>query len=163
MLVVGHQSSGKSALIEALIGFQHNQVGGGTKTRQPIALRMSHYPRYSMPRCFILEDGEEVEKSLEEIKEHVEGENARLQNRFDSKETHIRMEHKCCPNMMLIDTPGLMSAPRSKKANSQHRALTESSQEVERLALEKMRCEDHIMPCVEDVNDWKHGVTRQVV
>jgi hypothetical protein len=31
-------------LIEALMGFQFNQVGGGTKTRRPMALRMQYNP-----------------------------------------------------------------------------------------------------------------------
>ena len=44
VIVVGHQTSGKSALIEALMGFQFNQVGGGTKTRRPVALRMQYNP-----------------------------------------------------------------------------------------------------------------------
>ncbi|KAE8672759.1 Dynamin-like protein ARC5 [Hibiscus syriacus] len=33
VLVVGHQTDGKSALVEALMGFQFNQVGGGTKSQ----------------------------------------------------------------------------------------------------------------------------------
>jgi hypothetical protein len=56
VLIVGHQSSGKSALIEALMGFQFNQVGGGTKTRRPIALRMQYEPSAAKPRCFLTDD-----------------------------------------------------------------------------------------------------------
>ena len=47
VIVVGHQTSGKSALIEALMGFQFNQVGGGTKTRRPVAYLVSM--QYSRP------------------------------------------------------------------------------------------------------------------
>ena len=61
VLVVGHQSSGKSALIEALMGFQFNQVGGGTKTRRPVALRMQYNPKCKEPKCFLQgDDGVEV-------------------------------------------------------------------------------------------------------
>jgi len=42
ILVVGHQTDGKSALVEALMGFQFNHVGGGTKTRRPITLHMTY-------------------------------------------------------------------------------------------------------------------------
>jgi hypothetical protein len=42
ILVVGHQTDGKSALVEALMGFQFNHVGGGTKTRRPIAINMKY-------------------------------------------------------------------------------------------------------------------------
>ena len=56
--MVGHQTSGKSALIEALMGFQFNEVGGGTKTRRPIALRMQYNSNYTTPKCYLTIDGE---------------------------------------------------------------------------------------------------------
>lgn len=68
VLVVGHQTSGKSALIEALMGFQFNQVGGGTKTRRPIALRMQYNPECDVPRCWLtLENGREEPRTLGQI------------------------------------------------------------------------------------------------
>lgn len=171
VVVVGHQSSGKSALIEALMGFQFNQVGGGTKTRRPVALRMQYNPRCTSPRCFLQgEDGVERPHSLSEIQEYIESENKRLERdpvrSFDSREINVRMEYKYCPNMILIDTPGLISAPRVRKdgsANAQQRALVQAAREAERLVVSKMRCPDYIILCVEDTMDWKHGATREVV
>lgn len=172
VVVVGHQSSGKSALIEALMGFQFNQVGGGTKTRRPIALRMQYNPRCSHPRCFLQgDDNIERPKSLNEIQEYIEAENKRLEKdpvrSFDGREINVRMEYKYCPNMILIDTPGLISAPRVRKegtgANPQQRALLAAAREAERLVVSKMRCPDYIILCVEDTMDWKHGMTREVV
>ena len=44
------------------------QVGGGTKTRRPIALRMQYNPECDQPRCFLsLENGKEEARSLQEI------------------------------------------------------------------------------------------------
>jgi len=172
VVVVGHQSSGKSALIEALMGFQFNQVGGGTKTRRPIALRMQYNPRCSHPRCFLQgDDGVERPKSLHEIQDYIEAENRRLEKdpvrSFDGREINVRMEYKYCPNMILIDTPGLISAPRVRKeggpANAQQRALLHAAREAERLVVSKMRCPDYIILCVEDTMDWKHGITREIV
>jgi hypothetical protein len=55
-------------LIEALMGFQFNQVGGGTKTRRPIALKMQYNPQCEVPSCFLtLQNGKEEAKSLAEI------------------------------------------------------------------------------------------------
>jgi translation initiation factor 2 gamma subunit (eIF-2gamma) len=66
--VVGHQTSGKSALIEALMGFQFNEVGGGTTTRRPVSLRMQYNPNCTVPRCYLTVDGEEENlKTLVEI------------------------------------------------------------------------------------------------
>jgi len=51
VVVVGAQSAGKSALVEALMGFQFNEVGGGTRTRRPIALQMHYNAACDEPRC----------------------------------------------------------------------------------------------------------------
>lgn len=76
VLVVGHQTDGKSALVEALMGFQFNHVGGGTKTRRPITLHMKYDPLGELPRCRLLSDSPSVsdptlasaeEKSLPQI------------------------------------------------------------------------------------------------
>lgn len=97
ILIVGQQTGGKSALIEALMGFQFNQVGGGTKTRRPIALRMQYNPRCSQPHCFLtLDNGKEEPRSLKEIQAYIEAENKRLENDelrcFDPREIMVRVE-----------------------------------------------------------------------
>ncbi len=172
VVVVGHQSSGKSALIEALMGFQFNQVGGGTKTRRPVALRMQYNPKCVQPRCFLQgDDGIERPMSLASLQEYIQSENERLAKDpmrcFDPREINIRMEYKYCPNMILIDTPGLIAAPRQARGqpapNLQQRALQASAREAERLVVQKMRCPDYIILCVEDTADWKHGATREIV
>ena len=58
VLVVGHQTDGKSALVEALMGFQFNHVGGGTKTRRPITLHMKFNPDCHSPLCYLLSDSD---------------------------------------------------------------------------------------------------------
>ena len=70
VLVVGHQTEGKSALVEALMGFQFNHVGGGTKTRRPITLHMKFNPDCHAPLCRLLSDSDPSvpqDKSLHEI------------------------------------------------------------------------------------------------
>lgn len=157
------------------MGFQFNQVGGGTKTRRPVALRMQYNPRYSEPKCFLIgEDGVERPMSLREIQDFIEKENHKLERdptrSFDSREINVRVEYKYCPNMILIDTPGLIAAPKipqgrngAGSAFAQQRALLASAREAERLVVEKMRCQDYLILCVEDTSDWKHGATREIV
>ena len=53
VVVVGAQSAGKSALVEALMGFQFNEVGGGTRTRRPIALQMHYNAACDEPAVYI--------------------------------------------------------------------------------------------------------------
>lgn len=168
VVVVGHQTSGKSALIEALMGFQFNQVGGGTKTRRPIALRMQYNPSCTTPLCFLtLESGKEEQRSLADIQSYIESENRRLERdptrSFDPREINIRMEYRYCPNMIVIDTPGMLHPPKGRNLTPQQRALAQASREAENLVLSKMKCQDYIILCVEDTTDWKHATTRNVV
>lgn len=158
------------------MGFQFNQVGGGTKTRRPVALRMQYNPNCRQPRWYLLgDDGVERPMMLSEIQDYIEKENRRLERdpmrSFDPREINLRMEYRHCPNMILIDTPGLIAAPRIPKVRSggtsaalaQQRAMAAAAREAERLVVDKMRCEDYIILCVEDTSDWKHGATREVV
>ena len=168
VLVVGQQSGGKSALIEALMGFQFNQVGGGTKTRRPVALRMQYNPSCTSPVCYLtLENGKEEQRSLADIQSFIEAENKRLERDpsrcFDSREINIRMEYRYCPNMIVIDTPGMLHAPKGKQLTPQQRAIAQAAREAEALVLSKIRCQDYIILCVEDTMDWKHATTRNVV
>jgi len=54
--------------VEALMGFQFNHVGGGTKTRRPITLHMKYNSACVQPNCFLItEDYGEQEVTLEEL------------------------------------------------------------------------------------------------
>ena len=136
---------------------------------------MQYNPKCTTPRWYLVgDDGVERPMSLKDIQDYIERENKRLERdpmrSFDPREINLRMEYKHCPNMILIDTPGLIAAPKIPKgrhpsgtAMAQQKALSASAKEAERLVIEKMRCEDYIILCVEDTNDWKHGATREVV
>lgn len=124
VLVVGHQTDGKSALVEALMGFQFNHVGGGTKTRRPITLHMKHNPLCELPLCHLASSDVDPtlaqEKSLQEIQSFIEAENMRLEresnnNQFSAKEIIIKVEFKYCPNLTIIDTPGLIAPAPGRK------------------------------------------------
>ena len=202
ILVVGHQTDGKSgaqlyrqpfaldhsrarvtALVEALMGFQFNHVGGGTKTRRPIAINMKArgFSRSALrftaaadvsaqynslanePRCYLMkEDGVEEEMSLEDLQEFIECENRRLEaeHSFWAKEIVVRIEFRYCPNLTIIDTPGLISAaPAGRKASASGAA----SRAVEALVLSKMQRRDFIILCLEDTSDWGNATTRRLV
>ncbi|KIY95309.1 hypothetical protein MNEG_12654, partial [Monoraphidium neglectum] len=134
ILVVGHQTDGKSALVEALMGFQFNHVGGGTKTRRPITLHMKYCSSAVQPSCYLLGDeggglAGEREVTLEELQDHIQEENRRLEEdgQFWAKEIVVRIEYKFCPNLTIIDTPGKKNA-----------LLQTASKQVEAMVLSKM-------------------------
>ena len=165
ILVVGHQTDGKSALVEALMGFQFNHVGGGTKTRRPIAINMKYNAACVDPRCFLLREdsfnGTEEEMSLPDLQRYIESENVRLENDngFWAKDIVVRIEYKYCPNLTIIDTPGLIAAAPGRK----HQATQQAARSVETLVRAKMAQRDYIILCLEDNSDWNNATTRRVV
>ncbi|XP_062029302.1 dynamin-like protein ARC5 [Rosa rugosa] len=165
VLVVGHQTDGKSALVEALMGFQFNHVGGGTKTRRPITLHMKYDPDSHSPLCRLVSDSDPAQahpKSLQDIQAYIEAENMRLEKEpclFSSKEIIIRVEYKYCPNLTIIDTPGLIAPAPGPK----NRALQVQARAVEALVRAKMQHKELIILCLEDCSDWSNATTRRVV
>ncbi|CAA3009658.1 dynamin ARC5 isoform X1 [Olea europaea subsp. europaea] len=165
VLMVGHQTDGKSALVEALMGFQFNHVGGGTKTRCPITLHMKYNPDCHSPLCHLLAESDPSvfqEKSLQEIQAYIEAENMRLEQepyQFSSKEIIIRIEYKYCPNLTIIDTPGLIAPAPARK----NRSLQAQARAVESMVRAKMQHKEFIILCLEDCNDWSNATTRRIV
>lgn len=41
--------------------------------------------------------------------------------------------------------------------------FVQAAKEAENLVIQKMRCQDYVILCVEDTTDWKHATTRNVV
>lgn len=63
-----HSITSVAALVEALMGFQFNHVGGGTKTRRPITLHMKYNPACVQPHCYLVtEEFGEQTSTLEEL------------------------------------------------------------------------------------------------
>ncbi|PKI37811.1 hypothetical protein CRG98_041761 [Punica granatum] len=166
VLVVGHQTDGKSALVEALMGFQFNHVGGGTKTRRPITLHMKYDPNCELPLCSLLSESDPSSlarlMSLQEIQAYIEAENMRLERepcQFSAKEIIVKVEYKYCPNLTIIDTPGLIAPAPGRK----NRALQSQARAVESLVRAKMQHKEFIILCLEDCSDWSNATTRRVV
>ncbi|KAL8237511.1 hypothetical protein R6Q59_018592 [Mikania micrantha] len=89
-------------------------------------------------------------------------ENMRLEHetcQFSSKEIIIQVEYKYCPNLTIIDTPGLVAPAPGPKS----RALQAQSRAVESLVRAKMQHKEFIILCLEDCNDWSNATTRRVV
>ncbi|XP_029122479.2 dynamin-like protein ARC5 isoform X1 [Elaeis guineensis] len=168
VLVVGHQTDGKSALVEALMGFQFNHVGGGTKTRRPITLHMKYNPTCELPRCRLVSDADPAIahfKSLAEIQAYIEAENMRLESdpcQFSEKEIIIKIEYKYCPNLTIIDTPGLI-IPAPGRKNRILQSLQGQARAVEALVRAKMQHKEFIILCLEDCSDWSNATTRRIV
>lgn len=130
---------------------------------------MQYNPNCMEPSCFLTSDttGKEEPRSLGDIQAYIEAENRRLERdptrSFDPREINVRMEYRYCPNMIVIDTPGMIHPPKGRQLTPQQRALAHAAREAEALVLSKIRVQDYIILCVEDTTDWKHATTRNVV
>ena len=116
-----------AALVEALMGFQFNHVGGGTKTRRPIALHMKYNGACTEPNCFLLDQhGNDKDVTLEELQDYIESENQRLNalGQFLNKDIVIKIEYKYCPNLTIIDTPGARSAAHAAPHHKRFRTTS---------------------------------------
>jgi len=164
IVVVGQQTDGKSALVEALMGFQFNHVGGGTKTRRPIALQMQYRADCEQPRCYLVEDGHQRPVKLHELKEHIERENCRLEalGAFEASELIVRIDYKYCPNLSIIDTPGLLAMDTASPSavGAVAPPLTEA---VRDLILAQISPAERIILCVEETRCWQMSPVRSVV
>lgn len=52
------------------------------------------------------------------VQNYIEAENKRLEGevcQFSTKEIVVKIEYKFCPNLTIIDTPGLISAAPGRK------------------------------------------------
>jgi hypothetical protein len=55
---------------------------------------------------------------MENLQAYIEAENMRLERdpcQFSAQEIIVKIEYKYCPNLTIIDTPGLIAAPPSRK------------------------------------------------
>lgn len=71
----------------------------------------------------------------------------------------MKIEYKYCPNLTIIDTPGLISAPSKGRASP----LQGQARAVEALVKQKMENRDYIILCLEDTSDWSNATTRNLV
>jgi hypothetical protein len=69
------------------------------------------------------------------------------------------VEYKYCPNLTIIDTPGLIAPAPGRK----NRVLQAQARAVESLVRAKMQHKEFIILCLEDCSDWINATTRRVV
>ena len=158
----------------------HTQVGGGTKTRRPVAIHMTYNPACSQPRCFLVaeDSGELQEMSLEELQGHIQAANEELAavSSFSGRDIVVRIDFKYSPNLTIIDTPGLLSVvpsshrPRTGSATApvagaggSLNPAQSASRAVEALVRSKMERKDLIILALEDTCDWCNATTRKLV
>mmetsp|Transcript_21723 Transcript_21723/g.68051 ORF Transcript_21723/g.68051 Transcript_21723/m.68051 type:complete len:747 (+) Transcript_21723:96-2336(+) len=104
--VVGGQSSGKSSVLENIVGKSFLPRGQGIVTRRPLVLQLLNGP--SEFGEFLHKPGEKF-YDFEAIREEIEADTARIcgQNKgLSTKAIHLKVQSPNVLNLTLIDLPG---------------------------------------------------------
>jgi vacuolar protein sorting-associated protein 1 len=113
--VLGQQSSGKSSVLENIVGIDMLPRGAGLCTRRPLEMRLNHlYEDDAKPWATFDElpgqkftDFKKVTAAIEELTDKVAGTNKGI---VDSPIV-VHVYSPTCPDLTLIDLPGLTRIP----------------------------------------------------
>ena len=114
IILAGHHNDGKSALLESLLGVRLTHIGASTSTRRPLRVHAQHDPSCSAPEIYLQREqkaGADELVTVDELRQYVESENARLAREGDVEESDIRVRVRwqSVPTFVVVDTPGLFS------------------------------------------------------
>lgn len=116
--VLGTQSSGKSSVLESIIGLDCLPRGSGLVTRRPLELRLVHihYNDNSEPWAEFEEikgkkftNFEEVKRTIEKLTDDIAGNKGNIVN----IPIKLNIYSKTCPDLTVIDLPGITRIPLS--------------------------------------------------
>jgi len=144
-VVVGSQSSGKSSVLESIVGHDFLPRGTGICTRRPLILQLHHedvetYAKFAHidKRFFSFE---EVRRTIEIETDKVAGSNKAV-----SREPLILGVHsKSVPNLTLVDLPGLTKVPVGDQPQN-------ISEQIRTMVLETIRNPNCIILAVSAAN-----------
>eukprot|EP00826_Nyctotherus_ovalis_P021090 TRINITY_DN1673_c0_g2_i6.p1 TRINITY_DN1673_c0_g2~~TRINITY_DN1673_c0_g2_i6.p1 ORF type:complete len:637 (+),score=196.13 TRINITY_DN1673_c0_g2_i6:159-2069(+) len=112
--VLGSQSSGKSSVLESIVGLDFLPRGDGVVTRRPLELRLHHLQDNTEPWAVFEEvkgkkfrNFTEVRKTVEELTDKTAGTN---KNIVDNPIV-LTIYSYTCPDLTLIDLPGITRIP----------------------------------------------------
>eukprot|EP00877_Chromochloris_zofingiensis_P008940 jgi/Chrzof1/429/Cz01g15170.t1 len=112
IVVVGGQSSGKSSVLEAVVGRDFLPRGTGIVTRRPLVLNLVHVddPKAQEYGEFMHRQGQKIfdfDKIRQEIEDETERHLAKSRNVVSPVPIYLTVYSPAVPNLTLVDMPGL--------------------------------------------------------
>ena len=120
-VVVGGQSSGKSSVLENLVGREFLPRGSGIVTRRPLILQLIQIPEGEQDYAVFMHHPDRKLTDFEQVREEIKEETDRLTgtNRGISSEPIIlRIYSPSVIPLTLVDTPGIARVGAKYKENS---------------------------------------------
>ncbi|KAL4503241.1 hypothetical protein ABPG72_000847 [Tetrahymena utriculariae] len=114
IVVIGSQSTGKSSLLESIVGQEILPRGKGIVTRRPIEIQLKNQPNaeqdyveFSERRGEKITDMDQVRKMIDEDTEKIAGKNKAISN----VPLRIKFYSKNVVDLILVDLPGMTKNP----------------------------------------------------
>ena len=107
--VIGNQSSGKTSVLESIIGLDILPKGDGVVTRRPLELHLNHinagepWAEFEERKDIKFTDFTKLEETIEELTEELSG--------IINKPIILNIYSQTCPDLTLFDLPGIFRVP----------------------------------------------------
>ena len=114
---LGTQSSGKSSVLESIVGLDFLPRGGGVVTRRPLELRLNHttdgkpWAIFDEVRGEKFYDFNKVRETIEKLTDDV----CAGEKNIVDKPIVLNVYSPTCPDLTLIDLPGITRVPVGKQ------------------------------------------------
>ena len=114
---LGTQSSGKSSVLESIVGLDFLPRGDGVVTRRPLELRLCHIPDgqpwaiFEEKKGVKFTDFNKVRETIESLTEEV----CAGEKNIVDKPIVLNVYSPTCPDLTLIDLPGVTRVPVGKQ------------------------------------------------
>ncbi|KAG9342241.1 hypothetical protein JZ751_016743 [Albula glossodonta] len=105
--VVGTQSSGKSSVLESLVGRDLLPRGTGIVTRRPLILQLVHVDAEDRRKTGEENDFDEIRQEIENETERISGNNKGISD----EPIHLKIFSPYVVNLTLVDLPGITKVP----------------------------------------------------
>ncbi len=111
--VIGNQSSGKTSVLESIIGLDILPKGDGVVTRRPLELHLNHinagepWAEFEERKDIKFTDFTKLEETIEELTEELSEMNRKIIN----KPIIMNIYSQTCPDLTLFDLPGIYRVP----------------------------------------------------
>ena len=110
---LGTQSSGKSSVLESIVGLDFLPRGDGVVTRRPLELRLNHltsgepYAHFDERKGVKFTDFNKVRETIEQLTDDV----CKSDKNIVDKPIVLNVYSQTCPDLTLIDLPGVTRVP----------------------------------------------------
>ena len=114
---LGTQSSGKSSVLESIVGLDFLPRGDGVVTRRPLELRLNHtiegkpWARFDEVKDQKFTDFNKVRETIEKLTDDV----CAGEKNIVDKPIVLNVYSPTCPDLTLIDLPGITRVPVGKQ------------------------------------------------